>query len=75
MAEIKITKDWEWFLAEVIWYDNIFAYWDTEEQAKKELLWVIEMMMDYHLEQVENERKIRNKILNFNNTNNYALQV
>jgi hypothetical protein len=32
------------------------------------------MMMDYHLELVENERKIKNSILNFN-FSNYALQV
>ena len=72
--KIKIRKDWDGFLAEVEWQDNIFAYWETEEEAKKELLWVVEMMMDYHLELVEKERKIRNNILNFN-FSNCALQV
>jgi len=71
---ITIKKDWDWFLAEVEGQDNIFAYGETEEEARKELLWVVEMMMDYHLELVENERKIKNSILNFN-FSNYALQV
>ena len=74
MWEIKIKKDWEWFLAEVIWYKNLFAYWNNEAEAKSELLWVVEMMMDFHLEQVENERKIKSNILKIN-LDNYALQV
>lgn len=49
MWNINIKKDWEWYLAEVNWYDNVFAYWNSPEEAKKELLWVLEMMMDYHL--------------------------
>ena len=74
MWEIIIKKDWDWYLAEISWYDNIFAYWDTKEKAQEELLWVVEMMMDFHLEQIENERRIKNNILNIKN-NNYALQV
>jgi len=72
--KIVIKKDWEWFLAEVEWQENIFAYWNTKEEAKNELLIVVEMMMDYHLELLEKERKIKNSILNFN-ISNYALQV
>ncbi len=72
--QIVIEKDWDWFLAKVVWQNNIFAYWDTEEQAKIELLWVVEMMMDYNLEQIEVERKIKKSILNFK-IQNYALQV
>ncbi len=63
--KIIIKKDWEWFLAEVEWQENIYAYWYSEQEAKNELLWVVEMMMDYHLEQVEKERKIKNSISNF----------
>jgi len=74
MWEVVIKKDWEWFLAEISWYENIFAYWATEQEAQKELLWVVEMMMDFHLEQIENERKIKNNILNIKKQN-YALQV
>ncbi len=71
---ITIKKDWDWFLAEVEGHDNIFAYWETEEKARIELLWVAEMMMDFHLEQVETERQIKNNILNYNTSKN-ALQV
>jgi len=74
MWEIVVKKDWDWFLAEVVWYENLYAYWDTEFLAKKELLWVVEMMMDYHLEQVDKERRIKNNILKVNNRN-YALQI
>lgn len=49
MWNIVIEKDGNWFLAKVIWHDNLFAYWDTKELAKKELLWVVEMVMDFHL--------------------------
>ena len=62
--KVIIKKDWEGFLAEVEWDDNVYAYWETESDAKSELLKVIEMMMDFHLEQVENDRKIKNHLLN-----------
>ena len=62
--KVIIKKDWEGFLAEVEWHDNVYAYWETESDAKNELLKVIEMMMDFHLEQVENDRKIKNHLLN-----------
>ena len=64
MVKIRISKDEKWYLAEVDGNDNLYAYWNTENEAKKELLWVVEMTMDYHLEMVENERKIKNQILN-----------
>lgn len=59
MYKIIIKKDWEWFLAEVKWQENIFAFWYTEDEAKSELLNVIEMMMGYHLELVEKDRKLK----------------
>lgn len=65
MWNITIKKDWEWYLAEINGYDNIFAYWNSPEKSKKELLWVLEMMMDYHLELVETDRKLKNKVLNY----------
>ena len=71
--KIIIKKDWEWFLAEVEGQDNIFAYWNTKESAKKELLWVVEMMMDYHLEQVNDERIIRNELIHA--VEEYAVQI
>lgn len=59
---IIISKDWDWYLAEIKWVDNIYAYWDTKEEAKKELLWVLEMIMDYHLEIIEKSRKLKHKV-------------
>jgi len=61
--ELKIKKDWEWFLAEVDWNDNIFAYWETKEEAKKEFLWVLDMMIDFHSELVESEKKLKNSLV------------
>jgi hypothetical protein len=65
MEKIVISKDWDWFLAEIKWVKNIYAYWKTKEEAMKELLWVLEMMMDYHLEFVEKNRKLKNKVLSY----------
>lgn len=62
--KILVTRDGEWYLASVEWIDNLYAYGDTPELAKKELLGVVEMMMDYHLEMVEKERRVKNEILN-----------
>lgn len=58
-----VKKDWNWFLAEVSWNDSLYAYWDTEKEAISELLNVIDMTMDYHLELVEQERSIKNLII------------
>jgi len=63
MANIIIKKDWNWFLAEVEWSDNIYAYWETEQNAKEELLWVVGMMTSYYLEEVRNNNQIKNNIL------------
>ncbi len=60
--QITIKKDEKGFLAEVKNHPRIFAWGKTKTEAKKELGNVIEMMMDYHLEQVEVERKLRNNL-------------
>ena len=65
--KIKVSKDSEWFLAEVEWHENIFAHGWTEIEAKQGLLSVMEMMLDFHLEQVEQDRKIKNAILKSEN--------
>lgn len=72
MAKILIKKDWEWYLAQVVGHKNLFAFGLTKKQAYDELLNVIEMIMDYHLEQVETERKIKNHIL-WTKSANYAV--
>ncbi len=74
MWKVIVKKDWEWYLALVEGHDNLYAYGETKLGAQKELLGVVEMMMDFHLEQVESERMIRNSILQ-NNVSNYAIQV
>lgn len=57
-----VEKDWDWFLAKVIWRDDIYAFAYSEKEAKKELLNVIEMVLDIHLDQIEIERKLRKEI-------------
>ena len=64
-----ISKDWEWFLAEVVWNDSLFAFWSTEEEALRELWNVVEMTMDYHLELIEQERNLKNLIFSKFSTN------
>ena len=61
--KITIEKDWEWYLAKVEGRDDIYAFWYTEEEAKTELLGVADMIMDFHLEQVEKDRKVKNTII------------
>ncbi len=61
--KIKVEKDGDGFLAEVENIDGLYAFGKTEKEAKKELLNVIEMTMDYHLEQVEIERKLKNDLV------------
>lgn len=61
--KISIKKDGEWYLAQVEWYANLFAFWYTKQEASQELLNVVEMMMDYHLELIEKERSIRNHLI------------
>jgi len=60
---VVIKKDWSWYLAEIEWNESIYAYWDTEIIAKKELLWVLEMMIDYHSELIESEKALKATIL------------
>ncbi len=62
--EIKtiVKKDWNWFLAEVEWFENIYAYWETIEEAKVELLNVAEMLFSYYTEQVTVSKKLKTDI-------------
>jgi len=67
-----IRKDWNWYLAEVEWNDSIFAFWKTAIEAKKELVNVVEMMIDYHSELVRNEKSLKESILSTKELN-YAV--
>ncbi len=57
-----IEKDGDGYLAKVEGHQNLFAFAYSEKDAIIELKNVVEMMMDYHLEQVNNERIIRNEL-------------
>ena len=46
MPKIEIQKDWDWYLARLSWYDNIFAYWFSIQQAIDELFNVISMIAE-----------------------------
>lgn len=61
--KIRIQKDGNGFTASVEGFDNLFAHGATSEEARQELLYVIEMMMDIHIEELEKERKIKEKLL------------
>lgn len=63
MPKVSIRKDGDWYLAKVEWYDNVFAFWHTKKEAHKELINVVEMMLDYHLELAEKDKMLRNHLL------------
>jgi predicted RNase H-like HicB family nuclease len=71
--EIIIEKDGEGYLAKVEGHDNLFAFAYSEKEAIIELKNVVEMIMDYHLEQVNEERIIKNKLTS--TVEKYAVQV
>ncbi|RLA07542.1 MAG: hypothetical protein DRQ51_05800 [Gammaproteobacteria bacterium] len=71
--KIVIEKDGDGYLAKVAGHQNLFAFAYSERQAIMELKNVVEMMMDFHLEQVNNERIIRNKLNSA--VEKYAVQV
>lgn len=49
-------------MAEVTGQPRLFAWAPTKAGAREELRNVVEMMLDYHLEQIEIERKVRTKL-------------
>jgi len=70
---VVIEKDGDGYLARVEGHQNLFAFAYTEKDAVIELKNVVEMVMDYHLEQANNERIIRNELVT--TLEKYALQV
>ena len=60
--KIEVKQDGDAFLAKVRGRKNLFAFGYSEEEALRELGNVVDMVMDYHLEQVETERKVRNQL-------------
>ncbi len=72
-VNIVVEKDGDGFLAKVKNRQNFFAFAYSEKEAIVELKNVVEMMMDYHLEQVNNERIIRNELVS--TVEKYAVQI
>ncbi|WP_133513161.1 hypothetical protein [Candidatus Thiosymbion oneisti] len=70
---VVIEKDGDGYLARVEGHQNLFAFAYTEKEAVIELKNVVEMVMDYHLEQANDERIIRNELAT--TVEKYALQV
>lgn len=68
-----IEKDGEGYLAKVKGHPNLFAFSYSEADAITELKNVVEMVMDYHLEQVNSERIIKNELTSMQEQ--YAIQV
>jgi predicted RNase H-like HicB family nuclease len=63
VVKIIVKEDGDGYLARVRGSQNLYAYGLTEEQALEELSGVIDMTMDYHLEQVDIERRARQELL------------
>jgi len=70
---VVLEKDGDGYLARVEGYQNLFAFAYTEKDAVIELKNVVEMVMDYHIEQANDERIIRNQLAA--TVEEYALQV
>ena len=49
--KINVVKDGDGYLAKVEGHENLFAFAYSEKDALIELKNVVEMIMDYHLEQ------------------------
>ena len=62
--KIIVRKDGEWYIAEVQWKENVYAFWYTEEEAVKELNNVVDMMLDYYNNEVSTQETIKNLLKN-----------
>ena len=57
--EVLITKDGEWYIAEIKWKKALYAFGYTQEEAVNELKNVVDMMVDYYSEEISVQKKIR----------------
>ncbi len=62
--KILVKEDGDGFLARVRGSQNLFAFGTTQKRALNELSNIIDMMMDFHLEQIEQERHAKQALLN-----------
>ncbi len=58
--KIIVKKDWDWFIAEVIWKPNVYAFGYTEQESIQELNNVVDMMLDYYNEEMNTQKIIKN---------------
>ena len=56
---VVVEKDGDGYLAKVKGHQNLFAFAYTEKDAVIELKHVVEMIMDYSIEQAKDERMIK----------------
>jgi len=61
---ITIKKDWEWYIAEVEWKANLYAFGYTQEEAFNELKNVVDMMMDYYSQEMSFQKKVKELLSN-----------
>ena len=61
-VNIVIEKDGEGYLARVADQQNLFMFTCSEAETVTKLKHVVDMLLDYHLEQVNNEQTIGNKL-------------
>ncbi len=62
--EIIIRKDGEWYIAEVKSKSNIYAFWYSKEEALSELKNVVDMMVDYHSQEISFQKKVKKFLIN-----------
>ena len=62
--KIEIKKDGEGYLAKIKGQDNLFAFAYSKQEVISELKNVVEMIMDFHLEQLNIERLAKKEIEN-----------
>ncbi|MBI5816446.1 MAG: hypothetical protein HZB29_12645 [Nitrospinae bacterium] len=60
--KIIVRKDGAGYLAEVAGHPHLFAWAETKPEARAELKNVVEMMLDYHLEQIDVERRVKSQL-------------
>lgn len=73
VMKVVIEKDGEGYLAKIEGHDQLFAFAYSEIEAIIELGNVLEMIIDYELEQINEKRLIKNAI--YTTIEKYAVQV
>jgi predicted RNase H-like HicB family nuclease len=60
--KVVVEKDQPGFLAKITGKEGIVAWGETREEALKEMEYVLDALIDIQLEEIENERFLRNSI-------------